>query len=74
MMASVLACESDDEPAPAADAPDYEGISQEEIQRNAESMTPEQAESLGIVDTTISAESPINPDTSLLIPPDSLRR
>lgn len=40
-------------------------LTREQIQQSAEAMSPEVAESLGIVDTTIRIESPM--------PPESLR-
>ena len=69
---------------PAAEPPgagevEYEGVSRDQIQLEAESMTPEEAERLGIVDTTIHIEPPMNPDSVLpllptpLVPTDSGR-
>lgn len=43
-----------------------DGLSAEQVQAEASSMTPEQAEALGIVDTTIHAESPQSPDDSII--------
>lgn len=54
--------EESPEPPPVSD-PEYEGISREEIERRAEPMTPEEAERLGIIDTTIRVEPPMNPDS-----------
>jgi hypothetical protein len=67
----VPACRTEPEDAPTASEPAYDGLSREEIQRQAEQMTPAEAESLGIVDTTIRVEPPMNPDSLLL---DSLAR
>ncbi len=53
---------------PILEQSEYDGLTPEEIQLQATSMTLEEAERLGIVDTTIRIEIPINPD-SLLIPP-----
>jgi hypothetical protein len=39
------------------------GLTPEEIRARAEPMSPEKAESLGIVDTTIHVESHENPDS-----------
>lgn len=52
----------------------FQGLSPEEIRARAESMSPEMAESLGIIDTTIHIERAGPDDT--LIPPavlDTLR-
>lgn len=46
----------------------FQGLSPEEISTRAEPMSPEVAESLGIVDTTIHIENPAADDT--LIPPE----
>jgi hypothetical protein len=40
-----------------------EGLSPEQIRAQAEEMSPEQAEQLGIVDTTIHMENLANPDS-----------
>ena len=53
---------------PAADtsggaAPEYDGLSREQIESEASMMTIEEAESLGIVDTTIRVVPPMNPDS-----------
>jgi hypothetical protein len=64
------------EGAPAAGVADsgvLDGLSREEIERQAEAMTPEQAEKLGIVDTTIHLEQLTSPDDSAVVP-DTLRR
>jgi hypothetical protein len=60
---ALVACRSEPEPAPRFDDPEYDGLSREEIERQAEPMTPAEAERLGIVDTTIRIEAPINPDS-----------
>ncbi len=49
----------------------YDGLTPEEIQLQATSMTLEEAERLGIVDTTIRIEVPINPDSLLILPQES---
>jgi hypothetical protein len=67
-------CGNGPEPEAGPSDPEYEGLSPAEIQLQAESMTPEEAERLGIVDTTIRIESPINPDTVLPIPSDTATR
>jgi hypothetical protein len=48
------------------DDPEYEGMTREEMEMRAEPMTLEEAERLGIVDTTISIDAPAQPDS--LIP------
>lgn len=48
--------------------PVAEGLSPEEIQRQAEPMSPEQAEQLGIVDTTIHVEQLASPEDTALRP------
>jgi hypothetical protein len=63
---------ADDTP-PGYTEPEFDGLSREEIELQAEPMTPEEAERLGIVDTTIRVESPIHPDSVPLLesqPPD----
>lgn len=50
---------------PTRSSEEYEGLSREEIERRASSMTPEEAERLGIVDTTIRIEPPMDPDSVL---------
>ena len=53
---------------------EFEGVSPQELELNAEPMTLEEAESLGIVDTTIVPGSPIGPDSIPVLndaqPPD----
>ena len=67
----LVACGSDVQPEPPLSEPEYEGLSREDIERQAEAMTLQQAESLGIVDTTIRIEAPMNPDSVLPIPIDT---
>ncbi len=55
-----------DAPPPPLQDPEYDGLSREEIEERASPMTPEEAERLGIVDTTIHIEPPVNPDSLLL--------
>jgi len=51
------------------DEPAAEGLSPEEIRRQAEPMSPEQAEQRGIVvDTTIHVEQLATPEDTLLTP------
>jgi hypothetical protein len=63
------------EPPPPSDTipeqSDYGGLSPEEIQRQAIPMTLEEAERLGIVDSTIRIEVPSGPDSLLDLPLDS---
>jgi hypothetical protein len=49
-------------PPPAAE-PEYDGLTREQIELQAEPMTPAEAERLGIVDTTIRIEAPVSPDS-----------
>jgi len=65
LIALLLGCAPDSPPPPPPPALEegYEGVSPEEMVRQAEPMTPEEAERLGIVDTTIRMESPIGPDS-----------
>lgn len=59
----LFACRSEvDEPVETVD-PEYEGVSLEEMERQAEPMSLEEAERLGIIDTTIRIEPPIHPDS-----------
>ena len=64
-------CGAEPQPEPRFSEPEYEGLTREEIERQAAAMTLEEAESLGIVDTTIRIEAPMNPDIVLAIPPDT---
>ncbi|MDR0787548.1 MAG: hypothetical protein LBG44_06740 [Gemmatimonadota bacterium] len=50
---------------PLLDASEYDGLTPEQLQAQAQPMTLEEAELLGIVDTTIHIEYPINPDSAL---------
>ena len=50
----------------SAEEPEYDGLSREQIELQAEPMTPAEAEELGIVDTTIRIEPPMSPDS---VPP-----
>lgn len=61
-------CGAGEEPAaaPAGDAA-MEGLSPEQIRQQAESMSPEQAAELGIVDTTIHVEQLTSPGDSALV-------
>ena len=45
-----------------------DGLSAEQIRAQAEAMSPERAEALGIIDTTIHVESLQSPDDSILPP------
>jgi hypothetical protein len=49
------------------DEPAVEGLTPDEIRRQAEPMSPEEAEQLGIVDTTIHVEQLATPEDSLLL-------
>jgi hypothetical protein len=61
---SLAACgDAAEEPPASAGDPEYQGLSREEIEAEATPMTPAVAESLGIVDTTILMQPPMNPDS-----------
>lgn len=61
---ALSACGTEAEPPPPIVAePEYDGLSREEIELQAEPMTPAEAERLGIVDTMIRIESPVGEDT-----------
>lgn len=58
-------CSGDDEPqavggetAPAADDEAMDGLSREQIQQQVESLSPDRAQELGIIDTTTAVENP----------------
>jgi hypothetical protein len=51
------------DPAVGVDTGAMGGLTPEEIRARAEPMSPEKAESLGIVDTTIHVEAHENPDS-----------
>lgn len=66
---ALSACGTEVEPPPSPPAvaePEYDGLSREEIELQAEPMTPAEAERLGIVDTMIRIESPVGEDTLLV--------
>ena len=63
VVAGLAACGDDSAETAAEAEPQFEGLSPEEMQRQAESMTPEQAESLCIMDTTITVGAPIGADS-----------
>ena len=72
LLAGGCATEEEAEPAEAggAEAP---ALTRDEIQREAEAMSPAMAESLGIVDTTIRIERPMPAESvrPLQVAPDS---
>jgi hypothetical protein len=79
----LVGCGSDEPPTPGytpEEEEGFRGLSREEIERQAESMTPAEAERLGIIDTTIHMEAPIHPDSVVhleeghILPPDTLPR
>lgn len=53
-------------PAPAVLDEDVSPLSREDLELQAEAMSPAVAESLGIVDTTISVTRPVPPESVLL--------
>jgi hypothetical protein len=56
---------------PTLDESEYDGLTPEELRLRAEPMTLEEAERLGIVDTTIHIEYPMSPESIPLIPIDT---
>ena len=64
----------DDPPPEPVEVEDVSPLSREELEMQAEAMSLEVAESLGIVDTTISVTRPVPPESVLLpgTPFDSL--
>lgn len=87
---ALAGCEGDEEPPRAAaerarmdttNQHALDGLSAEQIRARAEAMSPERAEALGIIDTTIHVESLQDPGDSILArvppaeppPPDSAR-
>lgn len=72
LLPAAAACDgvATDQPSESEeDAEVYEGLSPEQIEMQAEPMSLEEAESLGIVDTTIRLQPPMNPDS--VIPLDT---
>lgn len=63
LLAAIPACGGEAEEAPAEREAQFDGLTPDEMQRQAASMTPEQAESLGIMDTTITVGAPIGADS-----------
>jgi len=76
MLVPLLACgNGEPETAPQTPRdPETTPLTREEIELQAEAMSPEVAESLGIVDSTILIESPISTESIPLPPfdPDSM--
>jgi hypothetical protein len=73
LLAATAGCQNDsaDDAATTGD-PAFDGLSREEMERQASQMTPAEAESLGIVDTMIRAQPPTNPDTAFIL--EGIRR
>lgn len=70
----VMACggTAEQPPEPAGDpGDDPRPLTREQIEESVEAMSPAQAESLGIVDTTIRIESPMPEDSVIRVLPDS---
>ncbi len=68
LLALAPAACGDDEAEPGAavvrdTAAAVDGLSREQIEERARAMSPEQAESLGIIDTITRIEPPVAPDT-----------
>lgn len=75
---AVAGCGSS-EPEPAAETdttarPVVEGLSPEQLQERAEPMSPEQAEQLGIIDTSIHVERQMSVEDSLLLDDGAAQR
>lgn len=75
LLGAALGCDSAEEtlPEPAGESRsgEFQGATPEEIRMRAEPMSPEMAESLGIVDTTIHMEEQLGGDT-IPTPPESI--
>lgn len=65
--------EEAEEPTPAAGGEALDGLTRDQIREQVRPMSPEKAEELGIVDTTIHVESLTNPEDRSLLP-DTARR
>ena len=63
-LAAAAGCAPEAE-SPIVEDPEFDGLTREQIEQQAEPMTPAEAERLGIVDTTIRIEPPIDPDSIL---------
>ena len=70
LLVPMIACGNGEPEAapPAPPDPETTPLTREEIELQAEAMSPAVAESLGIVDSTILIERPISDDTILLPP------
>lgn len=68
LAASACAGGEPDESAVQSD-PEAPALTREEIERQAEAMSPAMAESLGIVDTTIRIEPPVPAESIILLEP-----
>jgi hypothetical protein len=71
LAAVAMACGADEGAVEeqATPASDVGGLTREQIEASAEPMSPEVAESLGIVDTTIHVQAPAPPESLPLGPP-----
>lgn len=56
-------CSDEPETEDTAAEVEYEGVSSEEMQSEVEAMSLEEAERLGIIDTTIQIVPPMDPDS-----------
>jgi hypothetical protein len=65
-------CRREEEPAQEGAAA-ADGLSRDQIEERAEAMSPEQAEQMGIVDSTIHVEQLTSPEDSALIGRDTAR-
>lgn len=69
LLAALAGCGEPDDAGEAAVEGAVEGVSSEEMVGQASPMSLEEAESLGIVDTTVSVGPPVGADSQLLVTP-----
>lgn len=61
--AGVAGCAEEEAEVVNTSQPEYDGVSRDQIQSQVEPITPEEAEALGIVDTTMPRHPQMNPDS-----------
>lgn len=70
LLGAVVGCGNADEPGDGTIVEGaVEGVSSEEMVGQASPMSLEEAESLGIVDTTVSVGPPVGPDSQDIVTP-----